>query len=206
MDLILPPNYFEILLSRFESDERLGIASGVYLELWNGQWRAIPMPVYPAAGASKVMRRQCFEEIGGYSPNVGWDSIDEIRARARGWNTCHFEDLRFHHLRPEGRGIGMLRNCKKYGIAYYLMGGGPFFLLFKIPYRMFVAKPVIFGGLAMLWAMRVVYSAARSPCHAGRGQLYRSLLHSRLRRWNRKTTPKTIVTPDRTGSYPNKTA
>jgi glycosyltransferase involved in cell wall biosynthesis len=201
MDLILPPDYFEKLLSRFKSDEALGIASGVYLESWNGQWEAIQMPPYHAAGASKVMRRECFEAIGGYSPNIGWDSIDEIRARALGWNTRHFADLPFHHLRQEGRGTGILRNSVKNGIAYYLMGGDFFFLLFKVPYRMVFTKPPILGGLAILWGyLSCLFSGRKRLVTKVEARLYRKLLRSQLwGRW-RKALPETAISAERAKS------
>jgi biofilm PGA synthesis N-glycosyltransferase PgaC len=198
MDLILPPDYFENLLARFEKDKKLGIASGVYLEFSDNQWSAIQMPAYHAAGASKVMRRQCFEGIGGYCTDVGWDTIDEIRARARGWNTRHFDDLQFKHLRPEGRGVGLLRNCRKLGVAHYLMGGGFIFLLFKIPYRMLTAKPRILGGLAMLWGyLSCIFSGRRPLVTEEEGMFYRDLLHSRLWGWWRKAPTETVASPDR---------
>jgi len=181
LDLVLPPDYFEKLLSRFERDRKLGIASGVYLEFWNGKWEAVHMPAYHAAGCSKVMRRECFEAIGGYCPDIGWDSIDEIRARARGWNTGHFADLQFQHLRQEGRGVGLLRNWKKNGVAYYLMGGGFWLLLLKVGYRMLVTKPVIFGGLAILWGyLSCVLKGRKRLVTDEEASLYRRLLRSRL--------------------------
>lgn len=201
VDLILPPDYFEKLLSRFEADKELGIASGVYLESWDGQWRAIQMPAYHAAGASKVMRRECFEAIGGYSPNIGWDSIDEIRARALGWNTCHFTDLPFQHLRQEGRGTGMLRNSVKNGVAYYLMGGDFFFLLFKVPYRMVSAKPLVFGGAAILWGyLRCLLSGRKRLVTRTEARLYRGLLRSQLWGRFRKASPDARISPEGTGS------
>ena len=63
---------------------RLGIASGVYLEKCeNGAWKEVVMPSYHAAGACKVLRRKCFEEIGGFITAAGWDTVDEIRAMTR---------------------------------------------------------------------------------------------------------------------------
>jgi poly-beta-1,6-N-acetyl-D-glucosamine synthase len=201
VDLILPPEYFEQLLSRFENDEKLGIASGVYLEFWNEKWVAITMPPYHAAGACKVMRRQCFEEIDGYCPEIGWDTVDEIRARARGWDTRHFADLTFQHLRQEGRGVGLLRNCRKLGIAYFLMGGGFFFLLFKIPYRMLFAKPIILGGLFVLWGyLSCLLSGRKRLVNREEARLYRSLLRSQLWNWPRKTSANIAISPGRTAN------
>lgn len=189
MDLVLPPGYFENLLARFAQEPRLGIASGVYMEWWGGEWEVIVMPEYHAAGASKVMRRECFEQIGGYATTVGWDTIDEIRARAKGWNTCHFPDLPFQHLRQEGRGVGLMSNSRKNGEAYFLMGGSLGFLLFKIPYRMVMAKPRVLGALALLWGYLGCRLAGRKRAvTAEEAKLYRRLLQSRLTGWMRGTS------------------
>jgi len=201
VDLVLPADYFQKLLSRFDKDKELGIASGVYVESWNGQWQAIQMPAYHAAGASKVMRRECFEAIGGYSPNIGWDSIDEIRARALGWNTRHFADLPFQHLRQEGRGTGMLRNSVKNGVAYYLMGGDFLFLLLKVPYRMVSTRPFVGGGLAILWGyLSCLFSGRKRLVTKTEARLYRKLLRSQLWGRFRKAAPDSVISPEGTGS------
>lgn len=197
MDLSLPPDYFAKLLAHFENDKRLGIASGVYLEFWNKQWVPIAMPHYHACGASKVMRRECFEQIGGYCLETGWDTVDEIRARARNWNTRHFKEITFQHLRQEGRGIGFLRTHKKNGIAYYMTGGGLFFLLFKIPYRMVISKPVVLGGIYLLWGyLSCVFHGRKRLVTESEGRLYRALLQSRL--WRRESSTETMRSTDRT--------
>lgn len=193
MDLILPPDYFERILSEFVNDPLLGIASGVYMENWDGEWKTVSMPGYHAAGASKVMRRKCFEEIGGYAPDIGWDTVDEIRAMAKGWKTRHFAELPFQHLRQEGRGVGLLRNNRKNGIAYYLMGGGIFFLLFKIPFRMVTTKPRILGGLALLWGYLSCFLSGRKRLVSeAEGKLYRRLLHGRLAHWTGKSRQRNV--------------
>jgi len=37
-----------------------------------------------ASGASKMVRAQCFADIGGFVPYRGWATIDEIRAEMKG--------------------------------------------------------------------------------------------------------------------------
>ena len=80
-DLELPDDYFARLLAHFEAEPRLGIASGVYLEEnATGHWQPVAMPDYHAAGASKVVRMECFHDIGGFVCERGWDTVDEVRA------------------------------------------------------------------------------------------------------------------------------
>ena len=148
-DIGFKPDYFEKLLGRFSDDESIGIASGVYLEMdKDGVWKEVVMPCYHAAGACKVIRRKCFEEIDGFITSVGWDTVDEIRAMTQGWKTCHFPDLRMHHHKREGSGIGPIRTSFMHGEIYYLTGGSKLFVVFKIIHRI-GTRPYVLSGLAL---------------------------------------------------------
>jgi poly-beta-1,6-N-acetyl-D-glucosamine synthase len=184
-DVELRPDYFERLLEQFARDPALGIASGVYQEEDGQGWRTIDMPSYHAAGASKMLRRRCFEDIGGFVRDRGWDTIDEVRAQVSGWSTRHFADIRFKHLKPEGAGIGALRTCVLHGEVYYLTGGGPAFLLLKAGHRMLAGKPPVIGGLAILYAyLRCWWSGRQRLVNPAEAQHYRRLLNRRLVRWS----------------------
>ena len=65
-DLKFDPSYFERLLQKFNENPRLGIASGIYLEKLQDSWVEVEMPSYHASGASKMVRAQCFSDIGGF--------------------------------------------------------------------------------------------------------------------------------------------
>ena len=179
-DLSFGPDYFEKLLSRFQADDRLGIASGVYLEEARGSWAPVAMPGYHAFGACKVLRRECFEAIGGFPAAAGWDTVDEIRAISQGWTTRHFEDLPTRHHKREGTGIGPLRTSRMHGEIFYATGGDPVFLLFKIVHRL-SAAPYVLNALAL----SAGYFGAllrRRPKLVTRieAQCYRKLLRARL--------------------------
>ena len=150
-DLILPPDYFERLAAYFDADPSLGIASGVYLEQRGTDWTEINMPTYHASGASKMVRRHCLSDIGGFPLAPGWDTADEIKAQAKGWNTKHFTDLKFYHLRREGSAIGNWKTGILHGRVYYVTDGGLLFLVLKSIHRVFFGKPFLLGGLALLW-------------------------------------------------------
>ncbi|HEY5813596.1 MAG TPA: glycosyltransferase family A protein, partial [Terrimicrobiaceae bacterium] len=83
-DLSFDADYFQRLLAYFRERPDLGIASGIYYEMSGARWKPVSMPHYHAAGASKVVRRRCFEDIGGFVVQRGWDTVDEIRSMARG--------------------------------------------------------------------------------------------------------------------------
>ena len=149
-DLSFAPDYFERLLDGFAVESRLGIASGVYMEPTpSGAWKRIAMPAYHAFGASKMLRRRCFEDIGGFVAAPGWDTVDEIRALARGWTTRHFGALEVRHHKPEGSGIGRLKTSRMHGEIYYTTGGDPLFFMLKVLRRV-GTPPVLTNALALL--------------------------------------------------------
>jgi biofilm PGA synthesis N-glycosyltransferase PgaC len=149
-DLEIPPQYFEILLNKFHVDPKLGIASGVYIEEHGGVWKPVKFPKYHAAGCSKIVRTECFRQIGGFIPERGWDTVDEIRAQVMGWKTCHFGDVTLRHLRSEGAGIGFARTSMMHGQIYYTTGGGALFFLLKFFHRLVFGRPIVLGGIMML--------------------------------------------------------
>ncbi len=149
-DVRFGPEYFETLLLKFKDDATLGIASGVYLENRGKGFLAVKMPEYHAAGASKVLRWECFRSIGGFTPEKGWDTVDEIKAQVRGWKTGHFKEILFYHLKNEGTGIGSVRTNKMHGEIYYLTGGSTLFFFLKVAHRMLFGNPFLIGGIMML--------------------------------------------------------
>lgn len=180
-DLRFGPDYFGGLISKFQEDEKLGIASGIYLENKRGFWNAIIMPAYHAAGASKIIRKECFQQIGGFVPFRGWDTVDEIRAQTKGWRTCHFKELQFYHLKTEGSGIGQLRTNIMLGEIYYLTGGSRFFLLLKIIHRILFYRPFLAAGLMMSWGyLRPLVLRRKLLVSSEESEFYKQLLNRRI--------------------------
>jgi poly-beta-1,6-N-acetyl-D-glucosamine synthase len=181
-DLDFAPDYFEQLIVRFHQDSQLGIASGIYFENTNGKWEPVEMPAYHAAGQTKMVRAKCFADIGGFVVSRGWDTVDEIRARGMGWNTRHFEELFFYHLKTEGSGIGFLRTNKMHGEIFYLTGGGQPFFLFKFVDRLIFGRPLFLGGMMMLWGYLKPYLTRRPRLVSdSEARLYRQMLNYRIK-------------------------
>lgn len=179
-DLAFEPDYFEALLGEFERDRGLGIASGVYYEKRNGEWIEVRLPAYHACGASKVIRRECFEDICGFVPERGWDTLDEIRAMACGWRTTHFRGLRLNHLKLEGSGMGRIHTFIMHGEIFYRTGGGLLFFVIKFFLRLHLRPPII-GSMAMLWGFACA-ALLRLPLLVTpeEGRIYRKCLRKRI--------------------------
>ena len=179
-DLSFNRDYFEQLLARFHENPKLGIASGTYMERRGNEWTQIKMPTYHAAGASKMVRKECFDAIGGFIPERGWDTVDEIRAMTIGWQTMHFPELRMEHWKPEGVGMGYLSTSYMHGEIYFRTGGGLVFLVPKVLSR-FLHRPIITGGLALFCGyLHGMLRRAQRLVTPDEARCYRALLNRRL--------------------------
>jgi biofilm PGA synthesis N-glycosyltransferase PgaC len=180
-DIECQPNYFQYLLDRFAEDPKLGIASGIYLELSGRRWKPVAMPHYHAAGQTKMVRRECFADINGFVASRGWDSYDEIKAQVAGWTTRHFSHIHFRHLKLEGSGIGFVRTSMMLGEIYYLTGGGPCFFFLKLIHYACTRRPMLLGALMLGWGYVKQFLTRRPRLTSARETaFYRALLNRRI--------------------------
>ncbi len=181
-DVELPPGYFESLLKEFDSDPRLGIASGAYVEERGGQWLISAQPPYHACGASKIVRVQCFRDIEGFIVQRGWDTVDEIKAQMHGWKTAHFPEIVFRHLKAEGSAAGSWETNVFHGDIYYRTGGGISFFLLKVLRRAVVGRPWLLGGVLMLFGyMKAAVLRVPRAVSKAEARFYRKMLNQRMR-------------------------
>jgi len=101
-DVSFSPDYFERLIGEFGRDASLGIAGGVCYERGSGEWRPYPVTGGHVRGATRAYRWACFEVVSPLVERIGWDGIDEIRARLLGWTTRSIPNLPFYHHRNLG--------------------------------------------------------------------------------------------------------
>ena len=92
-DTVLPANHIEQLISKFQSDQTLGIGSGVCL----GEPGVFSHP----RGNNRMYRCECWKEISFPEDGWGWDTVDEVFARLNGWRTEAFGEIVCTHLRPK---------------------------------------------------------------------------------------------------------
>jgi biofilm PGA synthesis N-glycosyltransferase PgaC len=153
-DITLPPDYYEQILSRFDADPALGVASGIYENLVNGRLERVMNDRRSTPKAIQVFRRLCFEQIGGYVPlrHGGEDTCACIMARMHGWKAWSFPELKVIHRRPTGLGHArsLWRARFLLGLQEYDLGSHPLFVLAKYFRRSFIEKPYLTGGTATL--------------------------------------------------------
>ena len=161
-DITFDPDYLEFLLSKFAANPELGVAGTPFVE----DEAAMGKHTYAhgfaqlehVSGACQLLRRACFEGVGGYVPVKGGavDWIAVTTARMNGWQTRTFtEKVCFHH-----RKIGTGNNHPlfvrfHYGTKAYYVGGHPLWELIRGFFQM-KQRPLVLGGLLFqlgyLWA------------------------------------------------------
>jgi cellulose synthase/poly-beta-1,6-N-acetylglucosamine synthase-like glycosyltransferase len=123
-DIILPANYFETLISHFNSDKNIGMVGGfAYIEKKN-QWVLENLTNKDhIRGAFKAYRKQCFLDIGKLKISMGWDTVDELLAQYHGWKIKTDDTLIVKHLKPTGTTYNKTARYKQ-GEAFYKLGYG----------------------------------------------------------------------------------
>lgn len=102
-DLIFPNNYLEQLAFHFNSNEKLGMASGFCYIKKNDEWILENLTRKDhIRGALKAYRKACFLQIGKLKPSMGWDTVDELLAKFYKWDILTDESLHVKHLKPTG--------------------------------------------------------------------------------------------------------
>jgi GT2 family glycosyltransferase len=153
-DISLPKDYYNNILNCFERDERLGIASGVYVDNIDGRFRKVLNDRRSTPKGLMVFRKSCYESIGGFIPlKYGYeDTCACIAARMKGWKTWSFPDMVAIHNKPVGTGHSksLLQIRFRLGIGEYFSGSHPLFVVFKSMKRCFRELPFLSGGLARL--------------------------------------------------------
>ena len=109
-----------------------------------------PCPVFHVRGATKIYRRECWEQIGGLKVLTGWDTIDELKANMVGWNTKTFTELRLIQHKTTGSADGDWKNYVKNGLANYITGYHPAFMMLKCIKRL-AEKPYILVSAGLFW-------------------------------------------------------
>jgi glycosyltransferase involved in cell wall biosynthesis len=134
-DVSFAPDYFERLLGEMIRDTSLGITGGVCWELRGGEWRPYHVTGGHVRGATRAYRWACFEDVSPLEEQIGWDGVDEIKARLRGWTTRSIDDLAFYHHRNLGTRDGARGAWELQGELAHYMGHRPWYVLMRALFR-----------------------------------------------------------------------
>lgn len=156
-DLGFAPDYFAQALAACTAQPRLGICGGALYHELGGELVEEECPRFHVRGATKIYRRECWQQIGGLQPSPGWDTIDEVKANMLGWNTGTLAGLRVIHYRFTGSAESKWRDAVKNGRADYFSGYHPLFMTVKCMYRM-VKIPYFTGALGLAYGFLSAYA------------------------------------------------
>ncbi len=149
-DLTFAPDYFEQTFAQFRQDPRLGIGGGLIVHDLNGTVKPESGPRFHVRGATKIYKRACWEAIGGLWTAAGWDTIDEVKANMLGFTTYSFPALHLLHHRLTGTEEGLIRDRMKHGVACYVSGYHPLFVVASCLFRL-TQKPRVLGSLGTFY-------------------------------------------------------
>jgi glutamate dehydrogenase/leucine dehydrogenase/glycosyltransferase involved in cell wall biosynthesis len=181
-DVALPPHYAEALLAQFAQNPELGIASGAFSMPVKGSFVVERLSKHNTAAHARLYRKECFEDIGGLAPVLGFDTIDEVKARLRGWSVQSFKETKGLHLRPIASSTGAWwKGRAREGKAAYFCGAHPLFALAR-GVRLLARHPRLTGGLGYLagyfrdWCRNAPRYREKDVRNAVRGHQLRRLL------------------------------
>lgn len=147
-DLSFEEDYFEKCFMQFNDNPKLGIGGGVILNLLEGKLIPEKGPLFHVRGATKIYKRECWEAIGGIVVSQCYDTVDEVKANMLGYQTRSFMDIKLIHHRYTGNAYGKWGSSVKNGMANYLSGYHPLFMIAKCGKR-FVQKPYSINAIGL---------------------------------------------------------
>jgi glycosyltransferase involved in cell wall biosynthesis len=157
-DMSFEKDYYCKVLKKFEENPKLGIAGGIRMEAYGGEFYLSRSSRNSVAGAFQLFRRECFEKIRGYRPLEygGIDAVAETMARMYGWQVESFEDIILYHHKPTGLANQSAFKARfRLGVQHYLIGYHPLFSILRFSTRI-TQKPMFISGFVsifgFLWA------------------------------------------------------
>ncbi|MDO8725091.1 MAG: glycosyltransferase family A protein [Candidatus Methanoperedens sp.] len=131
-DLILIPKYYENLIKEFETDSKLGIASGGTCYIINNKRLYTKVSIKEPSGGHMVLRKECFEMCNGIPLSYSIDSVLKAKAKLRGWGTRRFEENIVTEIRGAASADGYWRGFVNRGESYYYLNFNPIHVLIKV--------------------------------------------------------------------------
>jgi glycosyltransferase involved in cell wall biosynthesis len=151
-DLSFEPDYFERCLAIFAAEPKLGIGGGMICQEIDGQLHCESPkdPAFHVRGATKIYRRECWQQLGRLLQAPGWDTLDELKANMLGWTTRTFKEVPLKHHRYTGTVDGTWKNYVKFGLGSYISGYHPVFMAAKCAKRT-LQRPHFAGPVGLWW-------------------------------------------------------
>lgn len=134
-DLAFEPDYLERIQEAFVSDAYLGLVGGICQIRQKDRW------VYEnlsdkthVRGPIKTYSTECFRQIGGLTPILGWDTIDTFKIMYFGFSIKVIQELRVKHYRKTSE-ISNHEFSHNLAFSFINLGYHPIFVLTSIVKR-----------------------------------------------------------------------
>jgi glycosyltransferase involved in cell wall biosynthesis len=123
-DLIFPLNYLEEITKIFTQNPKAGMVGGFCHIKKGDDWELENLTNNDhIRGALKAYRKDCFKDIQGLKPAMGWDTVDELLAKYHKWEIVTLNHLVVKHLKPTGNTYTQAAQYKQ-GEAFYSLRYG----------------------------------------------------------------------------------
>jgi len=148
-DLSLSKNYFEKILEQFNKNPQLGICGGVILNKYSNELLIEEkVDSFNVRGALKMIRKKCWDDIGGFKKIWYWDTLDVLEAKFNDWETLSI-DIPVVHYRPTSSAYNPNDHAYKCGYEAYKFGSGFSLTILRFLKRL-LKKPFLSVGFAYL--------------------------------------------------------
>jgi len=151
-DISVEATYFADLIGQFEQHSALGVTGGFVYEDIEGQFASRKInDIRNVAHAAQLVRRACYEAIGGYKvlKYGGEDWHAQTCARMGGWDVQAIPSLHIFHHRRTGAADRPYRDRFRLGRLDYSFGSDPMFEIAKCLKRLREA-PYVLGAMTRL--------------------------------------------------------
>jgi glycosyltransferase involved in cell wall biosynthesis len=168
-DISLEKDYFEELVRHLEMHPEIGLSSGfVYEDDGNGYQSRWFNTVKNVPHAAQLVRRECYEAIGGYAvlKYGGEDWYAQTCAKMKGWMIEAIPQLKIFHHRHTGASSRPVRNAFRLGRLDYSFGSDPLFEVVKC-IRKAKDKPRVVGSVIRLLGFAWCYLSAEEKGVSG---------------------------------------
>jgi len=199
-DITFDDEYFAFVLDKLARNPRLGVAGTPFSEHGRGYDYRFTS-VEHVSGGCQFFRRECFEEVGGYTPIEigGVDLVAVMTARMKGWQTRTFTEKPYaHHRRLGTAKQNAVMVAFRGGHGDYRLGGDPLWEFCRCLYQT-TRSPIVLGGL-FRWVGFMKAMLGRAPMLVSDGLIkfrraeQRRRLRAFLRGLVRPGTPRSFAT------------
>lgn len=148
-DMILDKDFFEKIIDRFEKNPNLGVCSGTVAYIYNGQKTLEKGREKHPIGGLRVWRKKCLENTGWFPTSYSADSVSNVLAILKGWDTRKYEDVIGIQTRRTSSAEGMWKGLITRGKSDFYRDYHPVYVILK--FLKYSVKPPFYTGIAYLW-------------------------------------------------------